>query len=69
MKDFPTNTIKRLAKEVGIERISENAIKELKIIILSLAEKYGKIVVENAKHAKRKTLKLEDVLLMEESLK
>lgn len=66
MGDFPTNTIKRLAREVGIERISEDAIKELKVIILQIAEKYGRIVVENAKHAKRKTVKLEDVLLAEE---
>ena len=68
MKEFPTNTLKKLAREVGIERISKEAIEELKIIVLKLAEKYGRIVIENAKHAKRKTVKLKDVLLMEESL-
>lgn len=64
--DFPTNTIKRLAREVGIERISDDAIKEMKIIIMKLAEKYGRMAIENAKHANRKTIKLEDVLLIEE---
>jgi histone H3/H4 len=50
-------------RKAGAERVSESAIKEMKIIMLELAEKISIDSIAAAKHAKRVTVKRDDVLL------
>ncbi|MEM4772656.1 MAG: NFYB/HAP3 family transcription factor subunit [Nanoarchaeales archaeon] len=64
MKKFPINTLKRLAKELKVRRLSKDAIEELQFFI----EEYSKNVLELAKeimiNSKRKTLKKEDIRIV-----
>lgn len=67
VKDFPLFPLEKLAKEagkpVGVDRISLSATKELKIILLEIADKIAKDAVELAYHAGRVTVKREDITL------
>lgn len=64
MKKFPINTLKRLAKELKVRRLSKDAIEELRFFI----EEYSKNVLKLAKeimiNSKRKTLKKEDIRIV-----
>lgn len=61
-------TVRTLMKEAGAERLSEDAILEMK----NRLETYIESVVTKAKdmaaHAGRKTIKDEDIILAEEGL-
>ncbi|MEM5830978.1 MAG: NFYB/HAP3 family transcription factor subunit [Candidatus Aenigmatarchaeota archaeon] len=64
MKKFPINTLKKLAKELKVRRLSKDAIEELRFFI----EEYSKNVLKLAKeimiNSKRKTLKKEDIRIV-----
>ncbi|MEM5820493.1 MAG: NFYB/HAP3 family transcription factor subunit [Candidatus Aenigmatarchaeota archaeon] len=64
MKKFPINTLKRLAKELKVRRLSKDAIEELQFFI----EEYSRNILELAKeimiNSKRKTLKKEDIRMV-----
>lgn len=64
MKKFPINTLKRLAKELKVRRLSKDAIEELQFFI----EEYSRNILELAKeimiNSKRKTLKKEDIRIV-----
>ncbi|MBU5682515.1 MAG: NFYB/HAP3 family transcription factor subunit [Candidatus Aenigmatarchaeota archaeon] len=64
MKKFPINTLKRLAKELKVRRLSKDAIEELQFFI----EEYSRNILEMAKeimiNSKRKTLKKEDIRIV-----
>jgi len=62
-KLFHTHTIKRLFKSVGCKRISKEAVEEFKKILIEYATKLAQESILLAKHAKRKTVKEEDVEL------
>ncbi len=57
------NTLIKLARKSGIKRISREALMELESFILELTEKISKRAIELATHAKRMTVKKEDVEL------
>jgi histone H3/H4 len=57
------NTLIRLARKAGIKRISKEALMELESFIIELTEKISKRAVEFANHAKRMTVKKEDIEL------
>jgi len=57
------NTLIRLARKVGIKRISKEALVELQNFILEMTEKISKRAIEFANHAKRMTVKKEDIEL------
>jgi len=61
--EFAEYTLRRLFKKAGAKRVSKEAIAELKLILFEIAEKIGKEAIELAKHAKRKTVKEDDVIL------
>ena len=67
VKDFPLNSIEKLAKKAGCERIAKEAINELKSILLEISENLAKEAVALCKHAKRVTVKREDILLAEKA--
>ena len=65
MKDFPLfpleKILKKAGKEVGADRVSESAVLELKAIMLEMAEKIALDALMAARHAKRVTVRREDV--------
>lgn len=68
VKDFPLLAIEKIAKnagkEVGANRVSLSAVKELKNYLLEVADKIAADAVTVAHHAKRVTVKREDILLV-----
>jgi histone H3/H4 len=57
------NTLIKLARKSGIGRISKEAMMELENFILEFTEKISKKAIELATHAKRMTVKKEDIEL------
>ena len=57
------NTMLKLARRSGIKRISKEALIELESFIEELTEKISKRAIEFATHAKRMTIKKEDIEL------
>ena len=60
---FRKNTLLKLARRAGIKRISKDALIEVDRTLFLLSEKISKNAIEFCKHAKRITLKKEDVEL------
>ena len=58
----------RILKKSGAERVSDESANELRGIIEDIATEIAKNAVDMAKHAKRKTVKAEDVKLASKSL-
>ena len=58
----------RILKKSGAERVSDESADELRRIIEDIATEIAKNAVDMAKHAKRKTVKAEDVNLASKSL-
>jgi len=57
------NTIERLMKHFGADRIGDSAKEEMINVLESIAKDITEKAIEYAKHAKRKTIKKEDVTL------
>ena len=51
----------RLIKKAGADRVSEEATKELAKVLEALGVKIAKEALDYAVHAKRKTIKAEDI--------
>ncbi len=60
---IPLAVVERIARKAGVERISREALEELKELIEEIAEDLAMEAAELAKHAGRKTIKPEDVKL------
>jgi len=60
--------LKELIKQKGAKRVSEDAVEELAKLLEKVAEKVAEEAVKNAKHAKRETVKKEDIKLAEERI-
>ena len=58
----------RILKKSGAERVSDESADELRRIIEDIATEIAKNAVDMAKHAKRKTVKAEDIKLASKSL-
>ncbi len=56
-------TIYKLFKKAGAKRVSKEAIEEMKKVVIEICEKIGRNAIELARHAKRKTVKEEDIVL------
>jgi histone H3/H4 len=63
VKDFPILAMEKIIKKAGAERVSLSATKEMQILATDIAEKIAKNAVEMTHHAKRVTVKKEDILL------
>ncbi len=67
VKDFPLNPLEKIAKEVGkdvgADRVSSSAVKELKNILLEISGEIAKDAIEMTHHAGRVTVKKEDIVL------
>ena len=60
---LPLAAMERLLKKAGVERVSEEAKTTLKELLENHANNIGQKAWEMAKHAKRKTIKSEDLKL------
>jgi len=67
MSEFPLLPLEKIAKkagkEVGVDRISLAGVKELRNALLEIAERIAKDAVAACSHAKRVTVKREDILM------
>ncbi len=50
-------------RKAGADRVSDSAIKETRQIMLEIAEKISADAIAASKHAKRVTVKREDVIM------
>ncbi len=60
---LPLAAIERVARKAGIERISKEALEELKKLVEEIAEELAIEAAELAKHAGRKTIRPDDIKL------
>jgi len=63
VKDFPLLPLEKLSREAGAERVSQSALKELKLTLLELSNKVAIDAVAASHHAKRVTIKREDIAI------
>jgi histone H3/H4 len=61
--EIPLAVAERILRKAGAERVSEEAKKMFRDTVEELAEEIARRAVELAKHAKRKTVKPEDIKL------
>lgn len=64
VKDFPSSPIERVMRKAGAERVAADAVEEMKEAMLEGAEKIASEAVIVAKHAKRVTVKKDDISLV-----
>jgi len=62
MADIPIAPVNRLIRNAGAERVSEDASAELVKLLEAEGAKIANKAVALAKHAGRKTVKVEDIL-------
>lgn len=55
--------LKKAGKEVGADRVAVSAAEELRNVLLEVAEKVARNAVDAAHHAKRITVKREDIVM------
>jgi len=63
MAEIPIAPFERIFKKAGAERTSEDALKATREAVEDYAEALAEASVALAKHARRKTVKAEDVKL------
>jgi len=61
VKEFPLLPLDRIARKAGAERVSYEALKTLRDILLEISEKIATESVAAARHARRVTVKKEDI--------
>ena len=61
VKDFPLSPLEKVARKAGAERVSSSALDEMKVALLEISEKIAVEAVAACHHAKRVTVKREDI--------
>jgi histone H3/H4 len=67
VKDFPLSPLEKLlrdaGKETGADRVATSAVKELRAVMLEMADKIAVGAVAASHHAKRVTIKRGDIAM------
>lgn len=63
VKDFPASPLERVMRKAGAERVSTSAVNETMNILLEITEKISTDAIAAARHARRVTVKREDIVL------
>lgn len=63
MKRIPLNVIKRMYKKAGAKRVNQQALMALADILAEITLHLGERSIMLAQHAKRKTVKKQDIML------
>jgi histone H3/H4 len=63
VKDFPLAPLEKILKKAGAARISKEALIELKSTLLDITSKIALDAIRLSHHAKRITIKREDIKL------
>jgi histone H3/H4 len=62
-KDIQLAPMHRIIKKGGAERVSDSAAKELRIVLEEVGLKISRDALDFTRHARRKTVRAEDVRL------
>ena len=63
MAILPKAPVKRIITNVGVERVSDEAVDELINVLEEYGEEISRKAIKFAKHANRKTIKASDISL------
>lgn len=63
VKDFPSSPLERVMRKAGADRVAASAIDEMRNAILETAERISVDAIAACKHAKRTTVKREDIVM------
>ncbi|MBI4894462.1 MAG: NFYB/HAP3 family transcription factor subunit [Candidatus Aenigmarchaeota archaeon] len=61
VKDFPLSPLEKVARKAGAERVSASALREMRVALLEMSDKVATEAVAACRHAKRVTVKREDI--------
>ncbi len=61
---LPLAAVERIARKAGVERISQEAVRALNKTTEEIAAELVKEILVLAKHAKRRTIKPEDIKMV-----
>ena len=64
VKDFPASPLERVMRKAGAERVSTSAINEMLNILLEMTDRISSDAIAAARHARRVTVKREDIALV-----
>lgn len=64
MAELPLAPLKRIAKKSGAERVSEEAVREIRDVVEDIGADLANDAITAAKHANRVTVKKEDIELV-----
>ena len=63
VKDFPSSPLERVMRKAGADRVASSAIDEMRNAMLEMAERVAADAIAACKHAKRTTVKREDIVM------
>ncbi|MFH1623396.1 MAG: histone [Candidatus Aenigmatarchaeota archaeon] len=63
VKEFPGSPLERVMRKAGAERVAASAVDEMRNVMLDMAGRIASDAIAACRHAKRSTVKREDVAL------
>ena len=63
VRTFPLAPLEKIARKAGAERVSVSAVKAVRDAVLDMADKIAMDAIAASRHAKRVTIKAEDITI------